>query len=89
MAEDDYLYNSVIDITQDYLGPAANRFIDRQIVNHLAIKPGKLKSTDMDKLSEWLRVALSILTSDQQLINDYFSRLDELTLKASKSRRGK
>jgi hypothetical protein len=86
MAESNSLYNSVVEVTKDYLGPAAGRFIDRQIVNHLDKKPGKLNSEDMKKLTEWIKVAFSILTDDQDMIDEYFKRLNALTRKA-KARR--
>lgn len=81
VADSNNLYASVVEVTRDYLGPAAERFIDRQIVNHLGIKPGKLKSEHMKKLNEWLRVAFSILTDDQQMIDEYFKRINTLTKK--------
>ena len=87
MAESTTLYNSVVEVTKDYLGPAANRFIDRQIVNHLGIKPGKLTAKDLTKLNDWLRIAFSVLTEDEQLINEYFSRINKLTKPDTKSRR--
>lgn len=86
MAENS-LYNSLVEVTKDYLGPAANRFIDRQIVNHLDKKPSKLKAEDMKKLNDWLRVAFSILTDDQSLIDEYFKRLNSLTKTTKSSRR--
>ncbi|HSX43979.1 MAG TPA: hypothetical protein VLE69_01605 [Candidatus Saccharimonadales bacterium] len=87
MAETNHLYNSIVDITQDYLGPAAGRFIDRQISNHLGKQPTLIKPEDMTKLTEWLRVAMSILTDDQSLISDYFARIDGLTKNHLGSRR--
>lgn len=73
-----YLYDRMVEVTTDYLGPAAQRFIDRQIQNHLKIEPGQIQPADIPKLIEWIRAAISILTDDSGLVDEYASRLEEL-----------
>jgi hypothetical protein len=73
------LYVTIVNITRDYLGPAAQRFIDRQITNHLDKKPDELESDDISKLIEWIRLAFSVLTEDSSIINEYIARLKSVS----------
>ncbi len=73
------LYNEVLSVTSDYLGPAAKRFIDRQIENHLNKEPGGLKPKDIDTLAEWSRLAFALLTEDKKIINEFIGRLKALS----------
>jgi hypothetical protein len=41
------IYLSLVSITGDYLGPAAERFIDRQISNHLEKEPQTITKKDV------------------------------------------
>lgn len=72
------LYSEVVDITYDYLGPAADRFVTRQIRSHLGKAPEELKKRDLRDLISWIKVAMSLLTDDDQLINKYISDLKAL-----------
>lgn len=73
------LYAEVVAITGTYLGPAADRFITRQIQNHLHKEATDLSPQDLVKLIDWMRVALSMTTEDQQLVEEYVRRLQDLT----------
>ncbi len=66
-------------MTTDYLGPAARRFIDRQIENHLDKKPDDLTVKDLLSLVDWIRVAVSLLTEDTKLVKEFTGRLLSLT----------
>lgn len=72
------LYSEVVDITYDYLGPAADRFVTRQIRSHLGKAPEELKKRDLRDLVSWIKIAMSLLTDDDQLINKYISDLKRL-----------
>lgn len=72
------LYTQVVDITHTYLGPAADRFIARQVQNHLHKEPAELSQHDLVKLIDWVRVAISFITEDSTLIDEYVSRLQQL-----------
>lgn len=65
----------VIDISREYLGPAAERFVNRQITVHLKKRPQKLTKKDLPKLVDWIRLAFAILTNDSALVEEYVSRL--------------
>ncbi len=83
MARKRDLYTDVVDITADYLGPAAQRFIDRQIHNHLHKPPEDLNQQDLSKLIDWLRISIAFLTEDRQIINELTERLSRLKAKRS------
>jgi|HubBroStandDraft_4_1064222.scaffolds.fasta_scaffold475664_2 hypothetical protein len=69
------LYSDVVDITYEYLGPAADRFVTRQIRNHLGKAPDELKKKDLRDLISWIKVAMSLLTDDDRLIDKYITDL--------------
>lgn len=86
------LFDKVVRITYTYLGPAAERFVSRQIINHLDKKPQDLINRDMSGLIDWLRVAMGFLTEDQGMVRDYISQLEALQPQApaqSKKRKHK
>jgi hypothetical protein len=72
------LYAEVVDITYDYLGPAADRFVTRQIRSHFGKAPEELKKRDLRDLISWIKVAMSLLTDDDRLISKYISDLKRL-----------
>jgi hypothetical protein len=72
------LYKQVVDVTSDYLGPAAERFIDRQIQNHLNKEPEALTPHDMPSLIDWLRISVAFLTDDRTVIDELTTRLNRL-----------
>jgi hypothetical protein len=72
------LYEQVVKVTNAYLGPAAERFIDRQVENHLHIKPQKLTKKDLYSLIDWIRVVVSLLTDDREIVEEYISELQKL-----------
>lgn len=72
------LYDQVVRVTHVYLGPAADRFIDRQIQNHLDKAPENLSQEDLQKLIDWIRIAVSFLTEDSEIIEEYVERLEKL-----------
>ena len=57
MVQETTLYSKVVDVTSEYLGPAAERFIARQIETHLNKKPEDLTQADLVKLVDWIKVA--------------------------------
>lgn len=73
------LYNQIVKITEDYIGPAAKQFIDNHIQNHFAISPSNLSYKDMPELIEWIKISMSYLTSNTALIEDYVQRLSDIS----------
>lgn len=79
MVASNQLYEDVVEATRGYLGPAADRFIARQITNHLHKKPEELSAADMGKLIDWLKLSMAFLTDDEQLITSYVEELRRIT----------
>ncbi len=79
MPYQELLYVKVVNITEEYLGPAAERFITRQVINHLQITPSELAKDDLKDLIDWISLAMGFMTNDEPMINEYVNRLKELT----------
>ncbi len=71
-------YEKLVQASQDYLGPATERFLDRQISTHLDKQPTELAPEDLTKLIEWIKLAFALLTSDEALLREYSKRLESL-----------
>jgi hypothetical protein len=78
MAPRESLYDQMVAITTEYLGPAADRFLYRQVVNHLGITPNNLNKSDARKLVTWIRLAMTILTNDEEMVEEYISEIERL-----------
>lgn len=74
-----HLFDRVVQVTHVYLGPAADRFIIRQIHNHLNKEPEELSKDDLAKLIDWIRIAVSFLTDDSDLVEEYTDELRKLS----------
>jgi len=75
---DSSLYDQVVRITHVYLGPAADRFIARQLENHLHKSPEELSPADLLSLIDWIRVVVSLLTEDNGIVEEYIAELQKL-----------
>ncbi len=75
------LYSQVVEITQDYLGPAAERFINRQIETHIGKKPEDLTPNDLEKLVDWIKIAIALLTEDGETVDAFSNALLKLAKK--------
>lgn len=84
MSGETYLYEQVVDVTHEYLGPAADRFISRQIRNHLQKSPEELTTADLHKLIDWIKLSMAFLTSDQALVRQYINSLRALAPSSKK-----
>lgn len=72
-------YEEVVRITNVYLGPAADRFMSRQIQNHLNKEPSDLTQEDLVSLIVWIKMSVSLLTEDTGIVDEYIAKLNELT----------
>ena len=75
------LYDQVVDVTMVYLGPAAERFITRQIKTHIGKEPEELTEDDLVKLVDWVKLAIALLTEDSKIVDEFSSSLLELSKK--------
>lgn len=72
------LYQQAVTITSEYLGPAAERFINRQLTYHLGKDPQELTKQDIPELAEWVKVSIAILTEDDALVKEFTKRIMNL-----------
>lgn len=68
-------YSQLIVVVSDYLGPASERFVNRQIEIHLEKNPEDLTKEDIKKLAEWIRAPLSFLTNDKTVVDSAVKRV--------------
>lgn len=73
------LYDNIVMIVENYLGPAAPRFVDRQIQFHLSKAPAEISPEDVPRLVEWIKISLALLTDNQATIEECAQRLISLT----------
>lgn len=73
------LTERVIEVTTDYLGPAARRFVQRQVKVHLNKPLDALQPEDIAPLADWSKIALALLTSDQATVDKFQNDLLELS----------
>lgn len=70
------LFDDLVAITYDYLGPAADRFVVRQIRNLLDKDPAQLKRDDLRQLIDWIQIAMRLVTDDPQIVDRYVADLE-------------
>ncbi len=58
------LYDDVIALSKPYLGPAAQKFIDRQIKGHLDVEKASLSAANLDELAKWVYTSGKLLMDD-------------------------
>lgn len=78
-------YAEAVKISRDYLGPAAERFMERQIRSHLNKDPAELQPHDLHKLLDWIRISVSFLSEDADVVEDYVHQLRKLASKGMNS----
>lgn len=72
------LYDQLVAITYEYFGPAADRYIARQIESHLGKDPEELQTNDLGELIAWIKIATTHLIDDEELVNEYIGKLQDL-----------
>lgn len=75
MTAKEQLKDQVISVSRDYLGPASERFIDRQISTHVKKDIDSITKADLLKLVDWIRLSFALLTKDDRLVDEYIDRL--------------
>lgn len=72
------LYGKMVQVTRVYLGPSADRFISRQVESHIGKAPNDFTAEDLDTLIIWIKVAISVITDDNDIIDEYIGQLRQL-----------
>jgi hypothetical protein len=82
----DTLFEEVVSTTYKYLGPAADRFVARQVSNHLEKSPKQLQKQDLANLIIWLKVSMAHLSEDTKMVQKYTTELKSLANGKKKTR---
>jgi len=69
------VYNGVLKILTDYLGPVSARFLDRNIRSHLKKEPAELAPEDLPKIVEWIRITIGMVSRDTKLADECANRI--------------
>ena len=65
------VYDQVIEVVSEYLGPASERFVTRLAKVHCDKKPKDLTVEDIPKLHEWSKLTVALVTEDSLLVDDF------------------
>jgi len=83
------LYDQVVSVTYRYLGPAADRFVVRQIRNHLQKDPVELQRKDLRQLIDWIQLAMRLISDDHHAVDTYLADLEALAKPSKAPAQGK
>lgn len=75
------LFNKTVEVSEEYLGPAGERFIRRQITTHLKIEPEQLNKKHLSKLIDWTSIAFALVTNNPKDIDSFTKDLKLLAVK--------
>lgn len=78
MSDKTIIYEEAVKITEEYLGPAGERFLRRQITTHLDIEPESLHKKDITKLVDWSSIAFALLTDNDKDLEQFRKKLRSL-----------
>lgn len=76
------LYRKTVQVTEEYLGPAGERFIRRQIATHLKIEPESLDKRSLSQLINWSSIAFAMVTSNSQDVDAFAQDLKALAVES-------
>ena len=78
------LYDQVLDLSREYFGLGAQRFLDRQIRSHLKIEPQELTPNYLEELAKWCFVSGKLILKDEPKAKIYSDQI--VHLKSSSAR---
>ncbi len=61
-------FSKIVEVIRNYLGPASERFIVRQLDFHLKRKEKVIYESEVERIADWSAVALSMITQDKAMI---------------------
>ncbi len=60
------IYDNLLETTKYYMGPAADRFLKRQLSGHLNISPDELNTQHLDDLAEWCLTSAKLIIDEDK-----------------------
>jgi hypothetical protein len=82
MGKTNVLYQKTVQVTEEYLGPAGERFIRRQISTHLNIEPEALDKRNLSQLIDWSSIAFALVTNNSQDVDAFTQDLKNLVVES-------
>jgi hypothetical protein len=79
MSQKEDLYTQIVKVSEEFLGPAGERFVSRQIETHLSIQPQAIQPKHLPELVEWIRLTFTMITNDSKMVNDFANGVLHLT----------
>ncbi len=58
------LYDNLLEVARPYLGPAAEKFVQRQITTHLCVSPKQLTGQNLEELSKWCLISGKLVMAE-------------------------
>lgn len=71
------LYDDVVNLAKTYMGPAAQKFVDRQIKGHLEVDKAQLDSSHLEELAKWCYTSGKLLM-DEGKAQDFSQKVKAL-----------
>lgn len=71
-------YQKVTAICEEYLGPAGERFIRRQIKTHLNIEPEEITKSNLNELANWASLTFAVLTNNADEVDEFAKKLSSI-----------
>lgn len=68
------VYEEIIDMAYDYLGPASRRFITKIAKSHLNKRPSELTRDDVAELHKWAVRAFALVAENSKMIDEFSTR---------------
>lgn len=60
------LYDDAVELAKSYMGPAAKKFIDRQINGHLDVDASGLNASHVEELAKWCFTSGKLLMDESK-----------------------
>ncbi len=73
-------FDQVVGTSQVYLGSGADKFLSRQVESHLNKPPQQMSQTDLARLIDWIRLAVTYIIEDSARVDEYTAELRKLSL---------
>jgi len=69
------LYQRAVQVASVYLGPASERFLKRQITQHLDKDPEALSRSDIPELAKWVHTSVGPSVADPKVADNFRQEL--------------
>ena len=71
------LYDEVVTVAKDYMGPTAEWFMSRQLNGHLNIEPHQLTRNDLEDPVMWCYTSAKLIMREERA-REFSSRIEAL-----------